>query len=65
MQSKLFKKFGSNSSIEFTNVSYEEYKEGNKMMVEEDYSHETKNIESLYMTAQLILDDLSSRPLTR
>ena len=27
--------------------------------------NESKNIESLYLTAQLFLDDLSSRPLTR
>ena len=64
MQSKLFKQFSSSTSLEFANVSVEEYKDNGKRSTH-DFSNDSKNIESMYMTAQLILDDLSSRPLTR
>ena len=67
--------FNTNSSINFTNISYEgevEMLKGSvfeesieKGMLEDEFQLNFENIDSMYMNAQMILDDLSSRPLTR
>ena len=68
-----------NHSINFTNISFDREVEllrgsvfddsvmGGKQssIGESRVGHNIDNIESRYMSAQLILDDLSSRPLTR
>ena len=67
-------RFMTESSINFTNMTYEGEIELLKGSVfENSYERseitssmvEAGNIESRYMNAQMILDDLSSRPLTR
>lgn len=66
-----------NLSINFTNMSFDKEVElirGSvfedsidkySSMVESRIGQNFDNIESMYMNAQMILDDLSSRPLTR
>ena len=69
---------GTNSSINFTNISYEGEVDMLKGSVFEEDSFDREvifegpqkhfnndNIDSMYMNAQMILDNLSSRPLTR
>lgn len=70
-------RFESNSSINFTNMSYEgeiELMKGSvfEESLERDVHNNPKleietveHIESMYHNAQMILDNLSSRPLTR
>lgn len=67
--------FNTNSSINFTNISYEGEVEMLKGSMFENSIDKTmdhlqpnlnfENIDSMYMNAQMILDNLSSRPLTR
>ena len=71
-------RFDTTSSINFTNISYERevvllkgsvFDESLEKVVQDNSNKPTTttvdNIDSMYHNAQMILDDLSSRPLTR